>query len=74
MSVPLPKTLSSLRNHKDKTTMKTQVHAHNSLVKLKVISKRYCFGESFKTLHGLKFGASAGSGSSELHVVKKSRA
>jgi hypothetical protein len=47
-SVLLPRTLSSLRNHKDKTTMKTQVHAHNSFVKLKVFSKRYAIGEHLR--------------------------
>jgi hypothetical protein len=34
--------------------MKTQVHAHNSFVKLKVFSKRYAIGESFKTLYGAR--------------------
>ena len=54
MSVLLPRILSSLRNHKDSTTMKTQVHAHNSFVELKVFSKRYAIGASFKTLYGAR--------------------
>lgn len=54
MSAPLPRTLSSLRNHKDRTIMKTEVHAQNSFVKLKASSKRYSFGEPFKTLHEFK--------------------
>jgi hypothetical protein len=36
MSNSLPSTLRSLRNHKDKTKIKTQVHVQNSFVKLKV--------------------------------------
>lgn len=54
MSNSFPNTLSSLRNHRDKAATKTQVHAHNSFVKLKVYSKRYSFGELLKTLHTLK--------------------
>jgi hypothetical protein len=41
MSNSLPNTLSNLKNHKHKTTMKTQVHANNSFVKLKAYSKIY---------------------------------
>jgi hypothetical protein len=54
MPMLLPRTLSILRNHKDKTTVKTQIHVHNSLVKLNVFSKRYAIGESFKTLYGAR--------------------
>jgi len=49
MSNSLPNALRSLRNHKDKTKIKTQVHVQNSFVKLKVFSKRYSLGELLKT-------------------------
>jgi hypothetical protein len=48
MSNSLPNTLSNPKNHKHKTTMKTQVHANNSFVKLKAYSKIYSSANHLK--------------------------